>query len=140
MTSPTRGPTAELRERFRAGDKAGALVLAEAMLEEKPGHLEAQLHAQVCSEGLHDAYLSRLGGADRVLRTTLTAEDLRLLPIDPRIAFLISCVDGSSIEELLAVCGMPPLEALRIVFQLVEEGIIQVEDPPEAPQPSSRRT
>jgi hypothetical protein len=56
---------------------------------------------------------------------SLDLADLRSGPLDPRAAFLISRIDGeSTVGTLLDVCGMPEREALTILDDLVELGII----------------
>jgi len=48
------------------------------------------------------------------------------LPIDPRGGFLLGQVDGmQTVEEILDVCAMPAAEALEILEQLRELGVIQ---------------
>jgi hypothetical protein len=52
-------------------------------------------------------------------------EEIRWLSLDHRAGFLLSLIDGSlSIEELLDVCGMPRLDALRILFGLFDQRVI----------------
>ena len=47
------------------------------------------------------------------------------LHLDHRAGFLLSCIDGmSSIDDILDVSGMRELDALRILFELVQENVI----------------
>ena len=68
---------------------------------------------------------ARLGSLDRPVYVAVPPAQVRWLSLDPRAGFLLSLVDGSStIEELLDICGMPRLDALRIVFTLFEQQVI----------------
>ena len=50
---------------------------------------------------------------------------LRWLSIDHRAGFVLSLVDGvSSLEMILDVSGMPTLDALRILYELMQQRII----------------
>jgi hypothetical protein len=52
---------------------------------------------------------------------------VRWLSLDHRAGFVLSCVDGySSIDEILDVSGMPPLDALRVLYELLQQRIIAV--------------
>jgi hypothetical protein len=52
-------------------------------------------------------------------------DQLRWLSIDHRSGFVLSLVDGvSSLEMILDVSGMRELDALRILFELVQQRII----------------
>ena len=62
------------------------------------------------------------------------SEELRWLSLDHRAGFLLSFVDGSmSIEEVLDVSSMPELDVLRIMFELRQQGVIEIEEPPARP-------
>jgi hypothetical protein len=52
---------------------------------------------------------------------------LRWLGLDHRSGFLLSRIDGlSTVDELLDVCGMPRLEALKTLSELLERGAIRL--------------
>ncbi|WP_437638828.1 hypothetical protein [Sorangium sp. So ce854] len=120
------GPREQMQHRFDQGDFGGALVLAEGLLEENPKDLMARQYADSCVEMLRQMYQSRLGDGSRVLRLAVPPDQLRSLNLDHRAGFLLSCIDGSSsIDEILDVSGMPTLEALRILYELVQEGIVR---------------
>ena len=49
------------------------------------------------------------------------------LTLDHRAGFMLSHVDGvSTFEEILDVSGMPTLEALRIIVELLEQKVIVI--------------
>jgi hypothetical protein len=122
-------PVIEMQERFALGDYSGALVMAESMLEENPTHVEAREYAESCRSVLQQMYTARIGPLDRVPVVDIARDQLRWLSIDHRTGFILSLVDGvSSLEMILDVCGMPPLDALRMLFELVQQRIISIRD------------
>jgi hypothetical protein len=135
---PTRGPgglttgappdapaVVDMKDRYATGDFSGALVIAEGILQEDPAHEEAARYQQRCSETLSQMYLARLGSLTQVVRVAVARDQVRWLSLDHRAGFLLSLVDGtSSIEELLDVSTMPRLEALRILYGLLDQRVI----------------
>jgi hypothetical protein len=72
-------------------------------------------------------YISRLGGVGRVPHVVVSDEQLRWLSLDHRAGFLLSLVDGqSTFEELLDVSGMPPIDSLRLLLDLLQQNVIRV--------------
>lgn len=48
-------------------------------------------------------------------------------PIDHRAAFVLSRIDGmTSVEDLVDLCGMPRLELLQALDQLVATGLVDI--------------
>jgi len=118
-----------MKDRYATGDFSGALIVAEGILEADPRHEEA-LRCQVrCTEVLSQMYLARLGSLAQVVRVALSGEQIRWLSLDHRAGFLLSLVDGqSSIETLLDISGMPRLEALRILYALLDQRVIALSE------------
>jgi len=117
-----------MRDRYAAGDFTGALVLAESLLETDPEHEEANRYADSCREVLTQMYAARLGSLDQAVSVAIPADQIRWLSLDHRSGFLLSLVDGSStIDEILDISGMTRLDALRIMYTLLEQGIIAFE-------------
>ena len=118
-------PVAEMRERFSLGDYTGALEMSELMLAEEPGNLEAAECGENCRSVLEQMYAARLGPLDRVPMVVVPRTQMRWLSIDHRAGFILSLIDGSSsVEMILDVCGMPKLDALRILHELVQQKIV----------------
>jgi hypothetical protein len=115
----------ELKDRYAMGDYSGALIVAEAVPPDAPQHAEAQRFAQNCREVLVQMYTSRLGARDQVVSMAIPADQVRWLSLDHRAGFLLSLVDATStVEELLDISGMPRLDALRILYALLQERVI----------------
>jgi len=55
----------------------------------------------------------------------MSPEQIKRLPLNHRAGFLLSQMDGAvDLEMLLAIAGMPPEEALRLIRDLYESGVI----------------
>jgi hypothetical protein len=118
-------PMGELRERYALGDFSGALTIAEAILEDDPQNVDAQRYAESCRDVLKQMYAARLGPLEQVPVVAVPAEQLRWLTLDHRSGFLLSHVDGvSTLEEILDISGMPHLEAMRIIYDLLQQKVI----------------
>jgi hypothetical protein len=118
-------PVIDMRERFSLGDYSGALVVAESILEEDPNDAEALKCSESCRRVLEQMYTTRIGSLERVPFIAVPQEQLRWLNIDHRAGFVLSHVDGNcSLEQILEVSGMPTLDTLRILYELVQQRVI----------------
>ena len=118
-------PAVDMRERFSLGDYSGALVVAESILEEDPTDAEALKCSESCRRVLEQMYTTRIGSLDRVPFIAVPQEQLRWLNIDHRAGFVLSHVDGNcSLEQILDVSGMPTLDTLRILYELLQQRVI----------------
>jgi len=121
------GAIHEVRGRFALGDYSGALVMAESILDSAPNHQEARDYAEKCRNALAELYVSRLGGLERIPQVAVPMDQLQWLSLDHRAGFLLSLMDGmSSIEDILDMSGMSNLEALRTMFELMQQEVIHV--------------
>lgn len=121
-------PLAELRERYALGDFSGALTIAEGILEDDPDNGDAQRYAESCRDVLKQMYAAKLGSLEQVPVVAIAAEQLRWLTLDHRSGFLLSHVDGvSTLEEILDVSGMNHLEAMRIIYELLQQKVIALQ-------------
>jgi hypothetical protein len=128
------GPSAEtmsaIEARIAAGDFGRALVLAESALDAHPGDPGVTRYAESCRDMLYSRYLERLGAGDHVPQLAMQRSALTGLALDHRAGFLLSCVDGvSTLEEIVDVSAMPRLDAVRILYELVQEGVIEMVAP-----------
>jgi hypothetical protein len=118
-------PAAEMRERFSLGDYTGALEMSELILAEEAGNLEAAECGENCRSVLEQMYAARLGPLERVPMVVVPRTQMRWLSMDHRAGFILSLIDGSSsVDLILDVCGMPKLDALRILQELVQQKIV----------------
>ncbi|HXN33432.1 MAG TPA: hypothetical protein VN894_16300 [Polyangiaceae bacterium] len=118
-------PVAEMRERFSLGDYTGALEMSELILAGEPSHPDASECGENCRTVLENMYAARLGPLDRVPMVMVPRAQMRWLSMDHRAGFVLSLIDGSSsVEMILDVSGMPKLDALRILYDLVQQKIV----------------
>lgn len=118
----------EMEELYALDDLTGALRMAELVLGREPDNLQARRCAENCRRRLLGLYTSKFGDLKGVPVPALGEHELRWLGLDHRAGFLLSRVDGvSSIEDVLDVCGMPRLEALKTLVDLLDRGAIRVE-------------
>ncbi|MET0386734.1 MAG: hypothetical protein ABW321_12285 [Polyangiales bacterium] len=118
----------EMEELYALDDLTGALRHAELILGRTPDSEQAQRCAANCRSRLIQLYSSKIGRLDRVVVLALGDSQLRWLGLDHRSGFLLSRIDGfSTLEELLDVCGMPRLEALKTLSDLLERGAIRLQ-------------
>jgi hypothetical protein len=118
-------PVAEMRERFSLGDYTGALEMSELILADEADHVEAIECARNCRTVLENMYAARLGPLDRVPTVVVPRTQMRWLTMDHRAGFVLSLVDGSSsVDMILDLSGMSKLDALRILYELVQQKIV----------------
>ena len=116
---------AEMADRYALGDFTGALRAAELLLGKHPDDVEARRYASSSRDRLAQHYTSRLGSMGRVPRVAVPDSEVRWLGIDHKAGFLLSRVDGAhSLEEIVDMSGMPRLEALKMLAELLESGAI----------------
>jgi hypothetical protein len=100
-------------------------------LEELP-QLE-EVHEDIALPGAHAedelraSYIAQIGSLERVPFLNVSLNDLRTLPLDNRAGFLLSRVDGvSSIDMIVDVSGMPEIEVLEIICELLRQGVVDM--------------
>lgn len=119
---------AAMRECFSFGDYAGALTMADVILAAQPDNLLARDIRAKCRTTLEDVYALRLGPLDRIPSIVTLPKKTGNRAIDNRTGFLLSLIDGAAtFEAILDVCGMPRLDALRILDDLVQRGAVAFE-------------
>jgi hypothetical protein len=129
VLSPT-DPSRELDERFALGDFSGALVIAESILAENAHDADAQRIAGECRSKLQAMYTGRLGSLEQVPVMAVPRAELKWLSLDHRAGFVLSLVDGTStMENIIDVAGMPALEVLRTLYELVVQRVIEFKSP-----------
>jgi hypothetical protein len=116
-------------ERLAASDYAGVLLAAEALLVHQPRHADALDAAQISRSELHKTYVGRLGPLHRVPRVAMGPEGLLAQSLDFRAGLLLSRVDGlTPLGEIVEASGLPKLDALRILSELVLKRAIVIDE------------
>ena len=120
---------ADIRAHFDRGDYSTALALVEDLLATEPGQAGAQAYADQCRQKLLALYTEKLGNVSRRPRMRVPLSDIRDRQIDHRAGFLLSCMSSAlTVDELLDVAGMPKLDTLRILYELLQAHIIELDD------------
>jgi len=121
---------AEMRERFSLGDYTGALEIADLILTEDSSNLEAAECSESCRSVLENMYAARLGPGDLVPMVIVPRTQMQWLSLDHRAGFVLSLIDGSStLETVVDMSGMPKLDALRNLYELVQQRIVAFKTP-----------
>jgi len=84
--------------------------------------------SSVPPEELERSCMETLGSLDRVPRVVVAAAELGKRTLDHRAGFVMTFVDGvSTIDTILDASGLPRLELLRILRDLVRAGVVVVQ-------------
>ena len=125
-----RGPggvelTGEARQLFQAGRARDALELLESL--DRAGELPVQGLVELIRSHLFVRLLARTGQGEHVPRLRLRAEEILKFNLPAGAGFLLSMVDGAtSVNDIVALAGMDPFEALQILERLADAGIVEM--------------
>ncbi|MEO6418646.1 MAG: hypothetical protein ABIP39_04525, partial [Polyangiaceae bacterium] len=115
----------DLRAKFKAKDYEGAIVVAHKILRDRPKDLEAEACAEECRTALEALKIFSTASLKRVPAVEIAPDKLLALGLNHKAGFLLSLIDGtSSVEVILDVCAMPREEAIKVLHDLVEDGIV----------------
>jgi len=108
-------------------DFSGAIELLDKLLELEPGHSQAKAMREDSERKLLAMLSSKLGDLNRTPRVRMSQDEIIWLNLDNRAGFVLSLVDGSlSLDEIISICGLPQLEGMRILVQLLQEKVIEI--------------
>ena len=115
----------EIAECFALGDYARSLSAAELQLGLDPDDESAKQYAENSRVRLETKYITRIGSLDYVFNLSVPTAKVKWLGLDPQAAFLLSLVDGqTTVAEVLDICQMGRLEALRVFTELLDANAI----------------
>lgn len=126
---PTLAPAFDVAQFARDSDRYLTRVSEPFHAEEhptKPSEVPSEVRiatrpffAQVLT---HEAWARSMVGAPVVV---MTCEGLKRLPLDHRAGFVMSLMDGSiDLETIVELCGMDRDDALGLVRDLYESGVV----------------
>ncbi len=113
------------QDKFQLHDFAGVLevlenVSAEGALAVEVAQLQAEARAQ-----LMKMYESKVGDPDHCPRLLVSPEEVIWLNLNHRAGFLLAQIDGTvTFEDLLSLSGMPRLDTLKILSELLSQKVI----------------
>ncbi len=91
--------------------------------------LGADDEAEILAE-IGAAYLARLGSRAHVPFTTASREAALGVALDHWAGFILSLVDGTaSVEDVVDASSLPEIEALRLLCELRDRGLVRVRPP-----------
>jgi hypothetical protein len=115
------------RDMLELDDFSGAIELLDKLLELEPGHSQAKELRDDSERKLLAMLSSKLGDLNRTPRVRMSQDEIIWLNLDNRAGFVLSLVDGSlSLDEIISICGLPQLEGMRILVQLLQEKVIEI--------------
>lgn len=111
---------------LRDGRFQEGLDLLESHTRGEPGNLEAQAFLELARGSLLRVYRARVGSGEGVPRLRISTAEVMKYNLPAAAGFLLSAIDGAiSVDELIAVSGMDPFDALRALANLLEAGIVE---------------
>jgi tetratricopeptide (TPR) repeat protein len=114
-------------ELFRRGEAQESLELLETLTRENPERMGIQGYFELVRSHLFKHYRERVADPSTVLKLKITPEETMRYNLPANAGFVLSMVDGhTSVNEILALSGMDPFEAVRVVNRLLEAGIVEV--------------
>lgn len=115
----------KIADHFALGDFAAALYSAEFQLGLDPDDESARQYADTSRARLETRYTTRIGSLEYVFNLAVPVAKVKWLGLDSQAAFLLSLVDGqTTVAEVLDLCQMGKLEALRVFTELLEANAI----------------
>lgn len=112
------------RELFELGDFSGSLDLVEKVLKLEPEHEGACAYLQRNEATLIKMYESKLD-MRKTPKQLMPPDEVIWMNMHHKAGFLLSQVDGMlAYEDLLEVSGMSRFDTMRILHELVQQGII----------------
>jgi len=115
------------RDLLELDDFSGALEILEKLLALDPSDQQAAAMKSEAEQGLYALMSSKLGDLNKVPRVGMAEDEIIWLNLDHRAGFVLSLIDGHlTFDEILSVCGLPQLEGMRILVQLMQEKVIEI--------------
>lgn len=116
-----------MKASFDDADYEGAHRWASEVLALDPDNPGARNYLESCSRVLEQRVIGRVGDLSRTPTVLMTEEQIRWLSLDHRAGFLLSMIDGfTTLEELIDIAGMPRDDVLRVLGELIDQGVIGV--------------
>jgi tetratricopeptide (TPR) repeat protein len=123
--SPAGSLVEEARTRLEAEDLEGALDLFRAAADLEPDRIEVEGYIDAIRSQLLQTYRKRVGESGAVPELLIQPSAITRYQLPADAGFVLSQVDGeTTVEQLIALSGMDAFEALRILNDLIDAGIV----------------
>lgn len=122
---PPTDPLQVARDKFALHDFHGVLDALEALSPDQQARDEAKNLAATARTQLLKMYESKIGDFSRTPRVNVSGEEVIWLNLNHRAGFILSQIDGTvTFEDLVALSGMPRMDTLRILADLLQQRVI----------------
>ncbi len=116
------------RDMLDLDDFSGAVELLEKAIDREPDSTEVRQLLKQAQGELERHLRVKLGGGSRTPAVRMSGDEVIWLNLDHRAGFILSLIDGNtSLDDLKSICGLPNLDLLRILVQLLDEKVIHFE-------------
>lgn len=130
-TMPPQLPTSLVKqvetmlEMLMRNDYEGARISAAAVLRADPANADALQCSDMAARELRKLYQARIGPLTRIPRPVRPRDGANAPFVDARARLLMGSMDGVLTAAQIVDSGaLPPLDALRVVSELVLEGVV----------------
>lgn len=115
------------KDRFQLHDFQGVLEALEGYPLDPEGTGEVRNMLAESRANLLKMYEAKIGSLDQVPKVLVSSEEVIWLNLNHRAGFILSQVDGTvSYEDLISLSGMPRLDTVRILTELLDQNVIGV--------------
>ncbi len=112
-------------EMLMRSDYEGARIAAESVLRADPHDPDARQCSEMAAKELRKLYQARIGPLTSIPRPVRPRDGAQPPFIDARARLLMGAMDGATtVAEIVDSGALGPLDALRIVSELVLEGVV----------------
>ncbi len=115
------------RAKFQLHDFQGVLELLEGYPADGAEQVEVRSMLAESRSNLLRMYEAKIGSLEQVPRVSVSSEEVIWLNLNHRAGFILSQVDGTvTYEDLISLSGMPRLDTVRILIELLDQKVIGV--------------
>lgn len=115
----------EARDRFGLHDFDGVLERVEQLPQPMQSSEEVRNLVAEARRNLLRMYESKIGDFEHIPRVVISEEEVIWLNLNHRAGFILSQIDGTvSYEDLVALSGMPRLDTVRILADLLDKKVV----------------
>lgn len=112
---------------LRRGAPQEGAALLETLATAEPDRLDLQAWLELARSALLRCYRERVGPGGGVPRQRIAPDEVLKFNLPAAAGFLLSTLDGrTSVDELVALTGLDPVEALGALANLLDAGIVEL--------------
>ncbi|MEL6188570.1 MAG: hypothetical protein AAFU79_28450, partial [Myxococcota bacterium] len=115
------------RGRYQLHDFQGVLDVLDEYPSEESHQTEVRNMLAESRANLLKMYEAKIGPLDQIPEVLVSSEEIIWLNLNHRAGFILSQVDGTvSYDDLISLSGMPRLDTVRILTELLDQRVIGV--------------